>query len=439
MGWFWDGVRARLTGRPADRRVALVMRIDNIAVLSRCIGLPATVALVAGIAARIGAELGDAVPRISDRQGQFCVMLRCRGRASAMRLALRVQAQCQAGIDLPQHAPTPTLSAVLVAAGPGDGDLADEDLFDAARRQLARRDRTPGQVILIAARLPAQPTRGGQRPRKPAADGDDAMVWAEPAAVDLSRLCAVFQPQLSCDTGAVSGFEALARLDHPLRGLLAPADFMPQLSLAEQRNLTRIMLQQALGALRHWDAVGLDVPTVSVNVGAADLTAPDFADLVLWELDSQDVAPSRLVIEAMEDLSPLDMPGAVGRNVDRLVSAGCRVDLDDFGTGYAGIEALRRLRVSRVKIDRSFIAGCDRDERQQRMILAILALAERLGVSTLAEGVETAAEHAFVAQIGCAHAQGHAIARPMPLAETVAFLEARRAEADLMPVIRRRA
>lgn len=443
MKRFLNGMRAGLTGRRADRRVALVMQLDNMAVLSRCIGVSATISLIAGIAARIGAEVADESPRISGSRGQFSVMLHCRGRASAMRLALRVQAQCQAGIDLPNHAPAPLLSAVLVTPEGGDDAIPDSDLFDAARRHLASADRLPGQMMLIAAqRQPGQPQMAAGPLPAPAANrphAAHAMADRETAAVDMSRIRAVFQPQLSCHTGAVTGFETLARLDHPVRGLLSPADFLPLLSMADQRRLTTVILSLALAAIRHWDAEGHDVPTVSINVGAADLLVPDFADVILWELDRKEIAPSRLVIEVMEDLSPLDMQGVVGRNVERLSAAGCRIDLDDFGTGYASIEALRRLRVGRVKIDRSFVAGCDVDEAQQRMILAILALAERLGVDTLAEGVETAGEHAFVAQMGCSHVQGYAIARPMPLAETAAFLDQCRAQTERLPVLRRSA
>lgn len=419
---------AFLARRRIDYRIALVVQVDNLAVLARCVGLGDAAGVMASFAARIAAELGRAVaaPIQTGPRGQIHVMLHVAGRAAAMRLALRVQALCQAGLDLPGHAPTPTISAVLVR--PGDDDQTDAHLYAEARRHLAARPRMAAQVALIAAAPMTLPA-----PETP------MRVKEEPASVDLSRIVAVFQPQLCCDSGRVTGFEALARLDHPARGLLAPADFLPLLSVSEQRQLTLVMLRRAAAALHHWDAAGHRIDTVSINVPATDLVAPDFADLVLWELDRQDIAPARLVIEVMEELSPLDMPEQVRANLARLTDLGCQIDLDDFGTGYASLDALRRLRVSRVKIDRSFVSGCDRDPDQQRMMLAVLAMAERLGLQALAEGVETAGEHAFVQQIGFSHAQGYAIARPMPLSATDAFLTAQHQQTELLPLIPRRA
>jgi EAL domain-containing protein (putative c-di-GMP-specific phosphodiesterase class I) len=101
---------------------------------------------------------------------------------------------------------------------------------------------------------------------------------------------------------------------------------------------------------------------------------------------------------------------------------GCGIDLDDFGTGHTAIANLRRFAVRRLKIDRSFVTRVDESREQQQMIAAILSLAERLGLDTLAEGVETAGEQAMLAQLGCGHLQGYAIARPMPLEETEAWL-----------------
>ena len=108
---------------------------------------------------------------------------------------------------------------------------------------------------------------------------------------------------------------------------------------------------------------------------------------------------------------------------------GCRIDLDDFGTGHASISAIRRFAIERIKIDRSFVSHVDADPEQQRMVSAILTMADRLGLETLAEGVETAGEHAMLAQLGCRHVQGFGIARPMPYDQTIDWV--RRHEARL--------
>ena len=243
----------------------------------------------------------------------------------------------------------------------------------------------------------------------------------ETAAIE-NQIEAFFQPQICCDTGNVTGFEALARWHHPVRGLLSPGDFMPGMRRSDHTALTRSMLQQCLNALQMWDAQGWNVQTVSLNVAQTELSDPAFVDMVLWELDRHDIARGRLVIEVLESIGPINSGDEIRLNLARLSQAGCLLDLDDFGTGYASLDSLQHFGVNRIKIDRGFVSNCHRDPKQQRMVLAILAMAERLGVSTLAEGVESADEHSYLAQMGCGHVQGYALARPMPIAEIGAFM-----------------
>ena len=129
----------------------------------------------------------------------------------------------------------------------------------------------------------------------------------------------------------------------------------------------------------------------------------------------------------------------VTRNIRSLADLGCVIELDDFGTGHASISAIRRFRISRIKIDRSFILKADRDPEQQRLIGAILSMAERLDLDTVAEGVETVGEHALLAQLGCGHVQGFGIGRPMPFEQTLPWLDEHRAKLSNVPEIRRNA
>ncbi len=112
----------------------------------------------------------------------------------------------------------------------------------------------------------------------------------------------------------------------------------------------------------------------------------------------------------------------ITRNIRALSELGCNIDLDDFGTGHASIANIRRFAVKRIKIDASFVARLDRDRDQQNMVAAVLTMAERLELDTLAEGVETVGEHAMLAQLGCGHVQGFSIARPMPLGEATDWI-----------------
>jgi EAL domain-containing protein (putative c-di-GMP-specific phosphodiesterase class I) len=126
-------------------------------------------------------------------------------------------------------------------------------------------------------------------------------------------------------------------------------------------------------------------------------------------------------------------------NISALARMGCGIDLDDFGTGHASITSIRRFAVRRIKIDRSFVTKVDEDRDQQKMVSAILSMAERLGLQTLAEGVETPGEHAMLAQLGCGDVQGFGIARPMPVDETMDWIERHRARPSAAPRISHRA
>lgn len=247
------------------------------------------------------------------------------------------------------------------------------------------------------------------------------------AAIENGEIVAFFQPQISTDTGAVTGFEALARWMHPLRGILPPAEFLPAVRAAGlSGRLSETILAQALAALRNWDRAALGVATVSVNFASDDLRDPNLVARLKWELDRFDLPPERLVIEVLESVVADTDHDIIVRNLTALARLGCGIDLDDFGTGQAPITALRRFSVTRIKIDRSFIAGVDTMPDQQRIVAAILSMAEQLGLKTLAEGVETVSEHALLSQLGCSHVQGFAIARPMPVQSTPDWLAAHR-------------
>jgi len=255
-------------------------------------------------------------------------------------------------------------------------------------------------------------------------------------ALENGQIQPWFQPQISTDTGLVTGFEALARWQHPKRGMISPAEFLPALEQSGQlERLGEVMLFHALTAVRAWDAAGLAVPHVGVNFAGDELRNPKLVDKIRWDLDRFNLPPERLSVEVLETVvasSPEDM---ISRNINGLAKMGCRIDLDDFGTGHASISSIRRFAVERIKIDRSFVMKVDRDPDQQRMVAAILTMAERLGLDTLAEGVETVGEHAMLSQLGCGHVQGFGIARPMPFDKTIEWIIQHNAKLDDTPKV----
>ncbi|PWE27723.1 diguanylate cyclase [Pararhodobacter marinus] len=246
-------------------------------------------------------------------------------------------------------------------------------------------------------------------------------------ALETGEIRAHFQPQIKTDTGAVSGFEALARWHHPKSGLLPPGEFLPQIEAAGlSGKLAARMLTDALTMLSGLDAAGLAAPKVSINCSAEDLRNARLADEIAWELDRFDLTPDRLSIEILETVVANDEDDTAVRTIARLATMGCGIDLDDFGTGHASIATIRRFAISRIKIDRSFVTNLHADEDQCRMVAAILSMARQLGVETLAEGVEHPAEQVKLAQMGCDHLQGFAIARPMPASDLPTWLNAHR-------------
>lgn len=256
------------------------------------------------------------------------------------------------------------------------------------------------------------------------------------AALDSGAILPWFQPQISTDTGEITGFEALARWSHADRGMISPAEFLPAMEEAGLlERLAEKMMYHAFAAMKAWDGANAGVPQVGVNFAGPELNNPRLLEKIQWELDRFDLTPDRLAVEVLETVVASAPDDMVTRNINALGKLGCRIDLDDFGTGHASISSIRRFSVSRIKIDRSFVIKADRDPEQQRMISAILTMAERLGVETLAEGVETVGEHVLLAQLGCDHVQGFGIARPMPFEQTLDWIAQHNTKLEEVPRI----
>jgi len=242
------------------------------------------------------------------------------------------------------------------------------------------------------------------------------------AALDASEISAWFQPQVATESGVISGFEALARWHHPERGVLLPASFLPAVEDAGcMDRFGQHMIIQALAALRSWDQEGVRVPSVSVNFSVGELRNPRLADLVKWEIDRFDMRPGRLNLDIVEAVAANSTDATIAANIAALRAHGITLDLDDFGVGQASLGVIRRLGVTRIKIDGFFIRDLDRDPEQQAMVTAILSMARHLGVETLAKSVETTEVRALLARMGCDHVQGFHIAEAMPLDQTIAW------------------
>ena len=260
-------------------------------------------------------------------------------------------------------------------------------------------------------RHPAQP------PSRPAKAKDHFDITQDlHSAFDNREIRPYFQPQVSLSDGQITGMEALARWHHPSHGMVAPLTFLTSVAEAQLwHKLTDTILHDALSAMRDLEEAGIFVPHVGVNFAQADLEHPHLVNRILWALDQFDLQPNRLSIEVLENVVVQDAASPVRHSVNSLAKLGCHVDLDDFGTAQNPFESLRQLDINRMKIDRSFIFDIDQDPKKQDMLAAVVLLAQRLNLDTIAEGIETDAELRVVQKLGCGHGQGYGIGRPMPL------------------------
>ncbi|MGY2002808.1 EAL domain-containing protein [Blastococcus sp. SYSU DS1024] len=241
-------------------------------------------------------------------------------------------------------------------------------------------------------------------------------------ALDGDEICVFLQPQVDLRDGRIVGAEALVRWNHPTRGLLSPAHLLPA---AEQagllRPLTDRVLELALAATARWWP-GREVP-VSVNLSAANVTDLDLAGKVAAALHRHGLPARALTLELVEDTLMADPER--GRTVlADLRASGVRTSIDDYGTGYSSLAYLRHLPADELKLDRSLTADVDRDPRAAAIVQSTVALAHALGLSLVAEGVETLATSATLARLGCDVAQGYALARPMPVEDFLEWLAA---------------
>jgi len=233
-------------------------------------------------------------------------------------------------------------------------------------------------------------------------------------AIPAGELVLHYQPKLDLASGGFSGAEALVRWEHPKRGLLPPAQFIP---LAEDSALIvtlgeRVLLQACLQA-SIWQAAGLKNKTVAVNLAARQLRNRDIVDVVKQVLRTTGLAPSSLELEITESSIMHDI-GHASEILHTLKGLGVAISIDDFGTGYSSLSALRNFPADKLKIDRSFIHEVETVPSAAAVTLAVISFARTLGMRVIAEGVETAGQAEFLRHHGCDEIQGYLAARPLP-------------------------
>jgi EAL domain-containing protein (putative c-di-GMP-specific phosphodiesterase class I) len=236
-----------------------------------------------------------------------------------------------------------------------------------------------------------------------------------------------FQPKISIKTGALKGVEALARWQHPQRGMVAPLDFIPAIEgTALMEPFTLLIVEDALRQLVGWHAAGLDKMTLSLNLSADNMASDSFIESLDRLVHAFRLAPEALIWEVTETTIMSNLSQALS-NLGRLRLKGFGLAMDDYGVGYSTMQQLARCPFTELKIDRVFVDGAAQRASRRVMLESAIDVGRRLDVTTVAEGVESEADWQLLRELGCDLAQGYLVAKPMAASELFDWTRANRA------------
>lgn len=241
-------------------------------------------------------------------------------------------------------------------------------------------------------------------------------------AILNNEIVPYFQPKVSLKDNALIGFEALARWEHKTRGFISPELFI---SLAESSGLIdkldRQMLRQSCRAIKALKGIGINVP-ISVNVAGNEITRPDYFSNFKTILEEEQ-APAELIELEITESQLINEKATINRHLSALKTLGVHTNIDDFGTGYSSLAYLSTLSVSTLKVDHSFVWQMEESEKDFEILKMIIELGNILGLSVIAEGIETEQQKAHLLSLGCENGQGYLFAKPMSLENTIHWVQ----------------
>ena len=399
-----------LAARNATKLAVLFVDVDHLGLVNDSLGYHAGDQLLMAIAGRLRDSLraSDTVSRIGseglaclggDEFAVVCENVTSPGDATAA--AARVMALFEPPFQVAGERIFVTLSIGIAVSGPDAG--AESLLRDAGAAMHAAKERGRARHELFDRSM-----HGKARDRL---TGENELRMA----IERRELRLRYQPIVSLADLSLVGVEALVRWEHPRRGLLSPAEFLP---LAEQTGLIvplgRWVFEEALAQAAAWHAPSGDrMPLrLTVNVSGHQLARPELVDEIKEVLEETGVEPSRLAVEVTETALMAELKTPVDQ-LRRLQELGVRIMLDDFGTGFSSLTYLRQLPLDAIKLDRSFVSQLDHSAADRQIVGTVIQLSKAMGMSAIAEGVETEAQLTCLRELGCHFAQGYYFARPM--------------------------
>jgi diguanylate cyclase (GGDEF)-like protein len=402
---FSTDTSSMLAASTSSQVAVLLVDLDRFKEINDALGHAAGDVLLQEASARLKASVGGA---ILARLGgdEFAIAVEVDETAEAMDLARRIQLTVERPFAL-EGFTVQLGGSVGVALAPDHGVDAEALLRHADH-----------------AMYEAKRSGGGTALYDPADDSNSldrlALMAELREAIELGELDVWYQPIVSLEKAEAHAVEALVRWDHPKRGMLTAGAFVP---LAEQtgmiKALNRLVLAKALAQQSKWQASGVDVD-VTVNLTMIDLLDTSLPGAVAAALAAAEVGPNGLILEITETTAMTDSV-RVRETLERLRGMGVRLAIDDFGTGHSSLAYLQNLPVQIMKIDRSFTNAMLRDRGSEAIIRSTIELGRSLGLTVVAEGIETAAQWEKLVELGCRYGQGYYLSPPVPVEKLLGF------------------
>jgi diguanylate cyclase (GGDEF)-like protein len=398
-----DAGDARAAGDTEGSVAIVMLDLNRFKHVNDVLGYGVGDQVLVGIAQRLARALtrdGDVVARLSG--DEFAILLRRADAQQAHAVARRIEHSLDQPLVLGEHR-IDMGAGIGIACWPQHAEDGDALLVRAEMAMYAAKRRNDGPVTY-----------------DPAIDATSAqtltLVSELRQAVDRSELRLYLQPKLALEDRRVVGAEALVRWQHPQRGLVPPLQFIP---FAEQtgfiRQLTMWVFEEAARHSQTLADEGLHLP-LSVNLSTRDLLDLDLPQKFAALLARHGVPAAAFCLEITES-AIMDDPQRALATLDALSAMGFKLSIDDFGTGYSSLAYLKRLPVDELKIDQSFVRNMHRDRDDEMIVRSTIDLAHNLGITVVAEGVETAEAWNLLRDLKCDQAQGYHMGRPMPVSE----------------------